>query len=249
MNSKDPVSPTNRSGRVRSATIIAERRRKEKRRRLLIQLGIGLVVVVAVLGTTVAVLKSQDDTAAATAPPNLTTSGGVVLGNASAPVTVTVVEDFGCPHCKVFEEDAGSLLAGYATGTDVKVEYRGIAFLDRAFATNYSSRALNASACVAATSTTEVWKKFHDALFAEQPAEGSKGLDSGALASRAVAAGATVGDCITRGTYLDWVKAQTDATLGHDGVEGTPTVFVNDVLVERPSAATVAAAVAGASAS
>lgn len=240
---KSGTQPT-RSTRVRSATIIARQRRTEKRRWVLVQLGIALVVVVAVLGTTVVALRSTDAGAAA-APASMTAAGGVVLGSRTAPVRVTVVEDFGCPHCRVFESEAGPLLASYAAGTEVSVEYRGIAFLDRAFTSDYSSRALNASACMAATATTAAWTRFHAALFEHQPAEGSGGLDDRALISLAATAGGPdgVADCITQDTYGDWVEAQTAATLGHNGVEGTPTVFVNDVLVEQPSSATVAAAV------
>lgn len=245
-----PSNKKNPSGRVRSTAIIAEQKRKEKRRRILLQFGVGVAVVAAVLGTTVAVLKSQDAGPAVAAPPNMTDRGGVVVGNPAAPVTVTVVEDFGCPHCGAFEAEASSLLAGYEAGDDVKVEYRGIAFLDRAFSTEYSSSALNASACVAANSPAEVWKKFHQALFAQQPAEGSAGLATDVLVDLAQGAGATAGTvpgCITGGTYLDWVKAQTDSTLGKDGVEGTPTVFVNGTKVEQTSAAAIEAAVAQAS--
>lgn len=252
MSKQKPRTATTGSGRTRSVAIIAEQRRREKRRRVFLQIGIGLVVVVAVLGTTIAVLNAQDDPATVAAPPTMTASGGVALGSADAPVRVSVVEDFGCPHCKVLEDEAGALLAEYAAGTEVSVEYRGIAFLDRAFGTDYSSRALNASACVASTSTNEVWKKFHDALFAAQPAEGSDGLDSQQLISLATGAGASgdgVADCITSGRYLDWVEAQTAKTLGHGGVDGTPTVFVNGTKVEQPSAARIEAAVAQAAAS
>lgn len=245
-SSKPQKNNANATGRVRSAAIIAEQRRKEKRRRMLVQAGIGAVVVAAVLGTTVAVLGSQDDSDPVAAPPGMTDRGGVVVGSATAPVTVTVVEDFGCPHCKAFEDDAASLLAGYAAGTEVKVEYRGIAFLDRAFSTDYSTRALNASACVAADTDVDTWKKFHDGLFAEQPAEGSAGLDDDRLTAIAADSGAdddAVAGCIADGDYRSWTKSVTDATLGHDGVEGTPTVFVDGELVENPSAASIEAAV------
>lgn len=224
--------------RTRSASIIADRKRAERRRKVLFQIGLGAVAATAVLATTVAVLSSQDDVADVESPPNLTSAGGMVLGSASAPVTVTVVEDFGCPHCKAFETEAAALLSGYEAGDSVRVEYRGIAFLDRAFTSDYSSRALNASACVAAKAEPQTWKNFHSALFAQQPAEGTSGLDTPTLIATAAAAGASdqaTEACITDGTYRDWVEAQTDSTLGHGGVEGTPTVFVNGTKIEPAS--------------
>lgn len=229
--------------RVRSTAMLAEARRREKRRKNLIRSAIGAVVVLAVLGGTVALLSGQDDAPQA-APPNVTATGGIVVGDPAAPVTVSIVEDYGCPHCKAFASQASSLLASYAAGSEVKVEYRGIAFLDRAFRAEYSSRALNASTCVAATSDAGTWKGFHDALFAQQPAEGTEGIDPDTLAAIASAAGATGSEtqkCIIDGTYRDWGKSITDATMGRDGVEGTPTVFVNGVLVESSVAAIEAA--------
>lgn len=243
-------SPQNKSGqgagtpqrRIRSTAMLAQARRREQRRRML-AVAAGVVVVLLVLGGTIAVLSTRDSAPTAV-PSAMSEAGGVVVGDPAAPITVSIVEDFGCPHCKAFETEAAPLFASYAAGSEVKVEYRGIAFLDRAFRAEYSSRALNASACVASNGDTATWKRFHDALFDQQPAEGTEGLDLDTLASIASEAGAddaTTESCIAEGTYRDWVKSTTDATMGKNGVEGTPTVFVNGVKVESSVAAIEAA--------
>lgn len=223
-----------------------QQRARERRRTIAIQAGVGLAVVLAVLLVTVAVLRAQDPGEPAVAPAGVDAEGRYVLGDPDAPVQVSVVEDFQCPFCAQLEADAGDLLAGYAAGEDVAVGYRGIAALDRASTTDYSSRALNASACVMAEGD-DVWSAFHAALYAEQPPEGGAGLDDDTLVDLAVAAGAAEDDvrgCIVGGEHDDWV-AQTTADALED-VDGTPTVLVDGQEVDSPSAATIAAAVAAA---
>lgn len=227
--------------RARSAAIIAQQRAKERRRNLMVQIVVGLMVVGAVFGVTIAALKSNDSSTASTGtPPGLTEDGGVLVGNPDAEVTVSVVEDFQCPHCKSFESEAGSLLESYEEGEEVNVEYRGIAFLN-----DYSTLALNASACVAENDGTDVWKSFHDALFAQQPPETGPALSTDQVVQIAADAGADgndVSDCIKRGDFDDWAEQVTNDTLGSD-VSGTPTVFVNGEKLESTSAAAIETAV------
>lgn len=208
-----------------------------RRKRTILQSVVGLVVVLLVVGGAVFLLNRQDDSGGGQSPADIDgavpaaaeDNGGFVVGNPDAKVTVTVVEDFQCPVCKGFEAAAGDLLDSYAAGDDVKVEYRGIAFLDRASSTEYSSRALNASGCVM-ESGADVWKEFHKQLYLQQPAEGGDGLTDDKLTEIAVAAGAdesAVKPCIDDRKYADWVKAVTATAFDDDGVTGTPTLFVD----------------------
>jgi protein-disulfide isomerase len=225
--------------------------RARRRRRTLWQVVAGVVVVALVVGGAVLVLSNQDDDATTAAaapdvvPQAVSKDGGFVVGDPDAKVTVQVVEDFQCPICKQFEAAAGDLLDQYAAGTDVKVEYRGIAFLDRASSTRYSSRALNASACVM-PSGTEVWKEFHRQLYLQQPAEGGDGLTDDEITSIAVAAGAdedAVSSCVADEQYGDWVTATTNRAFDEDGVTGTPTLFVDGKKLSGFDPATLQAAV------
>lgn len=213
-----------------AAKLLEERRRRDRRQALLIQGAIALVVVLVVVATTVALLRRSDssNTSGAT-PPGLTKDGAVRFGAAQAPVTVQAVEDFQCPVCKQFEATNGSLLAQYRAGDQVAVEYRPIAFLDRSSSTEYSTRALNASMCVLEDAGKDAWLKYHGALYANQPEEGTAGLPDSQLLSMAKSAGATgsgVSGCISDRRYGGWAKRTTQAAFD-DGVSGTPTLFVN----------------------
>ncbi|MBZ5735928.1 DsbA family protein [Nocardioides sp. TRM66260-LWL] len=248
-----------RQRREAAAETVRAAQRSRARRRLLVQAVVGLVVAVVAIGVTLVVLNGGDDAGPAAAsdpsapvagtPDQVTDSGAFVVGAAAKAgaakpkVTVQVVEDFQCPACRAFEESGGKqLLAQYAASKDVRVEYRGIAFLDRASSTRYSTRSLNASACVMASGPT-VWQRFHDELFAQQPAEGGDGLPDEQLVSLAEQAGAKdVASCITDGRYESWTAATTKAFFDQGG-QGTPTIFVNGQQLPSGDPAALKAAV------
>ena len=238
--------------RDRAAAVIAEQKKKERRRSLLIQAGVVAVVALIVIGTTVAILGSRDDQAESVGPPaGFNDNGGIVLGDATAPVTLTVVEDFACPHCQAFEEANADLLDSFIGGSEVKVEFRPIAFLDQVSTDEFSSRALNATACVVEDEAAN-FAQMHRLLYANQPAEGGPGLTDDQLIDLAVQAGAeetTVSTCITGRAHDNWVEATTNRTTDEQWFSGTPTVLVNGALVEDLSADGIQAAVDAALAS
>ena len=86
----------------------------------------------------------------------MTDSYAVVVGDESAPTTITVYEDLQCPVCQAFEAATGDAVDRRSADGKVKVEYRPIAFLDDASTTDYSSRALNALMVVLDTSGQDV---------------------------------------------------------------------------------------------
>jgi protein-disulfide isomerase len=245
-------SASRSQARERAAALAREQQQKERRRRVVIQVGIGLAIFAVVIGTTFALLSARDDQLRESAsrgptPAQVDDNGSFAVGNPSAPVTVQVVEDFQCPICKQFEAASGSLLAEYAAGDDVKVEYRGIAFLDRMSSTRYSSRALNASACVMPEGQ-KVWQDFHRSMFEQQPPEGSSGLPDSALVDIATSAGAdesAVRPCIEDEKYAGWVT-RTTLQSSDDGIDGTPTVFVDGKKLDSVDPDSLRAAVAAA---
>jgi protein-disulfide isomerase len=242
----DPSSPSSRESkseaRQRAARLAQDQARSRKRRLLLLQAGIGVLALAVVAAVVVFVLTRSDDPVAA--PPQVTSDGAFVVGNPDAPVTLQVVEDFQCPICKQFEATNADLLAQYAAGNDVKIEYRGIAFLDRASTTRYSSRALNASACVMGEGA-DTWSAFHQAMYEQQPPEQGDGLPDSDLVDIATTAGAdpdAVTSCIQDEKYADWTKSTTEKFFDAGG-SGTPTLFVNGTELKSPDAATITAAV------
>jgi protein-disulfide isomerase len=166
-------------------------------------------------------------------PSNVGGAGGndysVVRGKAGAPVTVVLYEDFQCPVCKQYEEWLGDTITADVDAGTIKVEYRPIAFLDRASTTKYSSRAGETAACVLDQNGVDTWVKLHQLLFANQPEENTAGLSDSELADLAEQAGAdksAVESCQSDGTFDGWVVAATDAA-SKDNVTGTPTMRVN----------------------
>jgi protein-disulfide isomerase len=164
---------------------------------------------------------------------------GLVVG--SGHPTVDVYLDFMCPHCKQFEEAAGSALDRLVADKKIELVYHPVAFLDAASTNEYSTRSSASSACAADGGKLSEYVR---ALFARQPAEGGPGLSDDEL----VQAGASVGltdpafaRCVRGGDYRSWTAHVTDAA-SERGVTGTPTVFVEGRQTE-PSAAAITAAV------
>jgi len=220
----------------RAAAIRREQESKERRRRTLVVSLAVLAVLAVVIAIAVAVQSRRDTTGQAASSPNGTVSSyGVPFGEASAPVTVSIYEDFMCPYCGQFEAGSRGTLEKYVDQGDVQVQYHVLSFLDRASSgTDYSTRAMNALGVVLDSAGPEVAKGFHDLLFVNQPAEGSEGLSDQELVGFAVEAGATKSDVagpIESLKFDQWVKNATDAA-SKDGVSTTPTVLVDGKVLE-----------------
>ena len=223
-----------------------DRRRQAKARQRALAVVI-LTIVVGIALVAVTLLTGSDDepapkssptttpTAGGPTPANLT-DGGIVIGEADAPVTVTIYEDLLCPFCKQAHDTNKDQYAAWVAEGKVKLDYRPISFLDRASSDQYSTRALNAIAAVV-NSAPEAFPKYHDALLAEQPAEGGEGLSDGKLIELAVAAGAPeaeIREAVENRTFFGWTVATTQQA-NQAGVNGTPTIFVNKQQVPNPT--------------
>lgn len=154
-----------------------------------------------------------------------------------APAHIVVYVDYGCPFCEQFEtanmpQIEQLVAAGLAT-----LEIHPISILDRLFqGTAYPTRAANAAACVA-EGQPESFLDVNAALFANQPAEQTPGLDDNQILDILAQAGvddAGVTACILEQHHSDWVEAATErAKAGPlpntEGarVTGTPSIFVN----------------------
>jgi protein-disulfide isomerase len=220
----------------RAAEIRKEHERKERRRRNGF-IAAGVVVVLAlVLGIGYAVQSSRDTTGqVATPPAGVVDEHAIPRGDADAPVTVTIYEDFMCPFCGEFEAASRDVLTAHVDAGDVRVEYRVLSFLDRASnGTDYSTRSMNALAVVLDTAGPEVAGQFHDLLFENQPEEGTDGLSDDELIDLAVEAGATrdqIAGPIEQLKFEQWVRNATDAA-NQAGVSSTPTVMVDGKRLE-----------------
>ncbi|MFA6575496.1 MAG: thioredoxin domain-containing protein [Nocardioides sp.] len=209
-------------------------RRQAGRRRVIMVLGtlviLGLVVaiilaVVKATGGDDGPTKALDDVAT---PRNVTSSGAIPVGEEDAPVTVEIYYDYMCPACGAFEAANSAELDRLIEEGVARVELRPISFLDeQSRGTEYSTRAANAMATVADAAPDSAWD-FHNALYADQPQEGSEGLTDEQIGEIAadVGVGSDVVDRFEDGTYSSWVASVTELAFS-EGVQGTPTVKVD----------------------
>lgn len=218
----------------RTAALLQEQKRTERRRAAGAIVAV-VVAVAVVLGGGIWLQSRLDTTGdAPEAVPAGVEDYSVFVGDEDAPHTVTVYEDLQCPVCQVFEEATGDRLRPAVEAGEVRVEYRMVSFLDGASDNEYSSRALNAALAVLDTAGTEAFLDFHDTLFAEQPAEGGPGPEDDELIEKAVAAGASEDEVrpqVEDKVYEQWIENATDA-MSQEGVNGTPTVFIDGEVVE-----------------
>ncbi len=90
---------------------------------------------------------------------------------------------------------------------------------------NYSTRAANAAYCVADESK-EAFRRFHAALFAQQPEEGAGAAPDNAKlieTARQAGAGGSVPDCVNYGKYNEMVDGLAAAAK----ITATPTIKLN----------------------
>ncbi|MEV6137823.1 thioredoxin domain-containing protein [Nocardia sp. NPDC051990] len=196
----------------------------------LLLVGVGVVGVVVVQSRTEVISGAATAAAAGsgTTPAGLTATGTVRVGDSNAKVVVRVVADLQCPACQQFEKRNAKTLEDTAKDGTAVIEYDVISFLDRASSTQYSSRAANASYCVAGQDHSK-YQGWFAAMFEQQPAEGGSGLPDSELIEIAKKAGYTdpaVAQCITDRKYDTYVRDKTKQVLNGD-VNSTPTVFVN----------------------
>lgn len=216
----------------RAAAARREQERRERRRRLVTIGAVVAVIVVIVVGGFV--FQSMRDTTGDTPASTPSGTGGagdysIVVGDAAAPTTITIYEDLQCPFCAQLEGAVGEKLNAAIEDGSVKVDYRIVSFLDQASTNEYSSRALNAALVVLDTAGVDAFKKFHDALYADQPKENGPGPSDDELIDTAVAAGASESEIrrpIEDKSFDQWIQNATEQ-MSKDGVNGTPTVLVD----------------------
>lgn len=214
----------------------AEAKRRQKRQRLFKILGI--VVILGLLAAIAFVIfraATGDDATTSTSSGKVVTpegagdDGGILIGSADAPVTVTLYYDYMCPACGAFEKANGDVLDGYLADDTIRMEMHPISFLDKASqGTEYSTRAANAFATVVDEAPDKAWA-FHDALYANQPEENSTGLTDDKIAEIARDAGVpdSVVEHFDQRTYDGWVADVTKEAFA-SGITGTPTIRIND---------------------
>lgn len=236
------MTDRNRKGQRRPAQVVREQMARERRRKRTLWTSVGVVVVLVIAGLIGWAVSASQDSGDFTPPAGANPEGtGIVLG--AGPVTVDVYEDFICPVCRTFEQQAGGTLDQLVAQGKVRVIYHPVAFLNRFSSTEYSTRSSAASGCAAQSGK---FREYARALFDRQPPEGSPGLSDDELINVATSvglAGDGFGNCVQENTFGKWTEHVTDEAA-RAGVTGTPTVMVAGKQVPA-SAEAITAAVAG----
>ena len=241
------------AARAKARDMREQHKKGEKRKRVAIQASIAAVVVgiIAIIGF--AVTSGGDKVVAE--PTNMLFNDGIKIGanleaftdsftpkptTSPAPTNVpniVVYIDYQCPICQAFEVPNKSQIESWVTSGAATLELHPISFLDgRGSPNEYSSRAANATLCVAEHSPSQVFK-FNSILFENQPKEGTAGPENKELIARTVEVGVSnadkISDCITSKSYSSWIADATDRALGQKipgtdfQVDGTPFILVN----------------------
>lgn len=267
----DALPPAHRPSRTErraeardKARALRETQRKKERRTFWIVQGSIAVVVLAIIAVVALVLTNSvrpegpgprnmasdgikigpDFTAAST--PALPAGADPIPSepNPAGVVEIQIFVDYLCPVCAEFEEENAELIRTLVESGAATVEYHPISILTNLSAgTRYSLRAANAAACIANHAPNEFFD-FHEALFANQPEEGTPGLTDDELIELTRSVGVTstlVDGCIVDQEFRSWVQAATERALTGplsvantevESITGTPTILVNGKLFE-----------------
>ena len=210
----------------------------DRRRNLAIQIGLTAIVVIFAVVLVGYIVLSNDKKPASGETKAVRVESSKIIkkdGSDDPKVVLSMYEDFLCPHCGLFEQQFGPTVSKLIDSGAVAADYYMVAILDRQ-GNGYSSRAANAAYCVADEST-DAFRRFHAALYAQQPQEGAGVYpDNARLIEVARQAGAAGGvpDCINKGRYTEMTQGLAAAA----GIQATPTIKINgeDYQVSTPDA-------------
>jgi len=262
---KRPTRNEQREAARAKARELREQNAKKARSRKWIVQGLIAVAVIAVIAIVVIpISQSVNNNKAFVRPANMASDGIVLTGPNMAAVTspagddgtpgvtstaapvagvtnIVLYEDYLCPACKAFDDANGATLEKLVNTGAATLEVHPIGMLwQKSAGTEYSRRSAAAAACVANFSPNSFWA-VNQALYANQPQEGTPGLTDAQLQQLAASVNpsnqADIDSCIKNKTFVPWVKGITDTALngpmtaaakaaGETSV-GTPTVIVN----------------------
>lgn len=202
-------------------------KKADRKRNMAIQIGLTAIVVVFAVALVLYIVMSAENKPGdgETQAIRVTSNSLITKEGSSEPKAVlSMYEDFLCPACGNFEKQFGPTVNKLIDSGAVAADYYMVAILDRQ-GDGYSSRASNAAYCVA-DENKDAFRRFHAALYAQQPQEGVGPFpDNSRLieVARQAGVGGPVPDCITGGKYVDMAKGMAAAA----GVNSTPTIRIN----------------------
>jgi protein-disulfide isomerase len=208
--------------------------RQQQRRRLILIGGIVLGAALVVFALIWPQVKSVGEIITVT-PANLPNPDGLSLGDANAPATIDVFEDFQCPACQFFTENVEPLIIqNLVTPGKARYVFHHYPFIDgNGLNGGESDQAANASMC--ANEQGKFWD-MHAIIYANWNGENKGNLSDRRLQAMAESIGLDMNafnDCFNANKYEADIQADFDKGQSM-GVNGTPTVFVNGTQVGQP---------------
>jgi protein-disulfide isomerase len=226
-------NPKNLNARERTRLAAEQAAARKRDQRILISVVVAFVVLVVAGGIVFQAWRTSRAPSAAppatvsASPVTITNGRPIPLGSADAPVTITLYEDFHCPHCADFEEQFGPTISQAQESGAARVELYPMAFIDEGSVT-----AANAMACAAEAGFGQA---YYLGLFANHTLQWS---DPQLIDLAAKVAGSPPSDafktCVMRRAHADWVTSM-NAAADQNGVTQTPTMLINDKNVDLAS--------------
>ncbi len=199
----------------------------DRKRNLAVQIGLTAIVVIFAVGLVLYIVMGADKKPASGEAKSIRVASSNVItkeGTSDPKAVISLYEDFLCPACGNFEKTIGPTVNKLIDSGAVAADYYMVSILDRQ-GDGYSTRASNAAYCVADEST-DAFRRFHAALYAQQPEEGVGPFPDNARlteVARQAGAGGGVPDCIKGDRYTEMAKGLAKAT----NVNSTPTIRIN----------------------
>ncbi|MET7361469.1 DsbA family protein [Streptomyces sp. NPDC005562] len=226
----------------------AERKREKRKRSVIV--GVSIVAVLAIAGGVgYAVMQSNAPSkweeaadAKVVTPANASGKDGttVTIGK-SAKNTVHLYEDPRCPGCAAMEQSIGSAIDKGMKDGDYKLTFTLGTFLDNNLSGEGSKNALSALGAALDVSpdafleykTALYSTKYHPEETADDFAEDDY-LIKVANTVDALKGNKKFKSAVEKGTFDPWAMKMSDSFQSAKGVESTPTIKINDKVVDTP---------------
>ncbi|MEU8959843.1 DsbA family protein [Streptomyces sp. NPDC048518] len=228
-----------------------EAERKREKRKQAVIVGVSIVAVLAIAGGVgYAVMQSNAPSkweeaadAKVVTPANASGKNGttVTIGKSATKNTVHLYEDPRCPGCAAMEQSIGSTIDKGMKDGDYKLTFTLGTFLDNNLSGEGSKNALSALGAALDVSpdafleykTALYSTKYHPEETADDFAEDDY-LIKVANTVDALKGNKKFKSAVEKGTFAPWALKMSDSFQSAKGVESTPTIKINDKVVDTP---------------
>ena len=223
------INPKNLNARERARLAAEQAAARKRDQRILIAVIAGFVLVVVAAGIGFQAWRTNrspsaaPSTAVSASPVTISNGQPIVLGSSHAPATITLYEDFHCPHCAEFEQQFGPVITQAQDSGAARVELYPLTFIDEG-----SAAAANAMACAAEAGFGQ---SYYLGLFANHTLQWSDEQLIDLAAKVGGSPPAAFRTCVTSDAHAGWLSS-IGVAAEKNGVTATPTMFINGERVD-----------------